>query len=115
MLAGTEGEADAGGSFEMSRARIKFPLQPLHRDGCGVIRFKENKIVRYLLDAGPFDMNQLALMSFPREDREQFAQLIGYSVSGFGDLSYSSRATVKLADKTASCMPKQKQRKARKA
>jgi hypothetical protein len=64
------------------------PVQPLIRDQNGTKRFKENGIVRYLLDAGPFDMNQLAMMPFSREDRSQFAQLIGYSLSGFGDLSY---------------------------
>lgn len=46
-----------------------------------MVRFKANAIVRHLLDAGPFDMNQLAMMKFPREDREQFAELIGYSLS----------------------------------
>lgn len=64
------------------------PPQPLIRAKDGVVRFKENAIVRFLLDAGPFDMNQLALMPFSDEDRAQFAQLIGYSLGGFGDLSY---------------------------
>lgn len=35
-------------------------------------------------------MNHLAREDFPREDREQFAQLIGYSLDGFGTLSYVS-------------------------
>jgi hypothetical protein len=60
---------------------------------CGVERFKENKIVSYLLDAGPIDMNALAIMRFSNEDREQFAQLIGYSVCGFCELSYVSEDT----------------------
>ena len=64
------------------------PPQPLTRAKDGVVRFKANAIVRFLLDAGPFDMNQLALMPFSDEDRSQFAQLIGYSLGGFGDLSY---------------------------
>jgi hypothetical protein len=67
----------------------------------GVIRFQENPIVRFLLDAGPFDLNQLACMEFPRWAREQFAQLIGYSVSGFGDLSYARAGVVALADQLA--------------
>jgi len=46
--------------------------------------------VRFLLDMGPFDMNKLAIMDFSREDRIQFAQLIGYSQAGFGELSYVS-------------------------
>lgn len=62
-------------------------MQPIVNDG-GVMRFKANAIVRFLLDAGPFDMNRLALMPFTPEDREQFAQLIGYSVGGFGELPY---------------------------
>lgn len=67
------------------------PLQPLVRDTNGIVRFKENEIVRALLDSqgrnsGGLDMNQLAMMNFSREDREQFAQLIGYSLSGFGEL-----------------------------
>jgi hypothetical protein len=31
----------------------------------------------------------------------QLAQLIGYSVSGYGDLSYASRKSVRLADEIA--------------
>jgi len=58
------------------------------RDKNGTLRFKANTIVRFLLDAGPFDMNKLALMPFSVEDRQQFAQLIGYSVEGFNELSY---------------------------
>lgn len=34
-------------------------------------------------------MNMLALMPFTDEERSQLAQLIGYSVSGYGDLSYA--------------------------
>lgn len=70
----------------------KHPIQPLGMVG-DVLRFKENKIVRRLLDEGGIDMNQIATWDVPREDREQFAQLIGYSHSGFGDLSYASDET----------------------
>ncbi len=66
------------------------PNQPVVIDRNGDARFKENAIVRMLLDHGGFDMNKLALMRFDQEDREQFAQLIGYSVSGFSELSYAS-------------------------
>jgi len=53
---------------------MKHPTQPLEKDSHnGVLRFKENKIVRYLLDEGPFDMNHLAGISFPQGDKEQFA------------------------------------------
>ena len=40
-------------------------------------------------------------MPFSDEDREQFAQLIGYSVSGFGELSYASAEMVEKADEIA--------------
>jgi hypothetical protein len=68
--------------------KAKHPLQPLVKDEYGVVRFKPNKIVRYLLDNGGIDLNWLATIDFSREDREQFAQLIGYSLSGFSELSY---------------------------
>ena len=58
------------------------PMQPLIKG-----RFKENKIVSYCLD-NTADLNVIATMNFSVEDREQFAQLIGYSLGGYGDLSY---------------------------
>jgi hypothetical protein len=66
------------------------PIQPLFRDDGGVIRFRPNKIVKFLLDAGQFDMNKLALIEFSDQDRMQFAQLIGYSVGGYSELDYVS-------------------------
>lgn len=82
---------------------MKHPMQPIYDDD-GVERFKANRIVRWLLDAGPFDMNTIAVTPFEVEDREQFAQLIGYSVSGFSELPYVrdetlARAEYTLADK----------------
>ena len=71
-------------------AKVEHPIQPLYKDAQGVVRFKANHIVCHLLDFGGIDMNKLALMDFPREDREQFAQLIGYSHTGFGELPYTS-------------------------
>lgn len=67
---------------------MKHPIQPLETDEHGVLRFKPNAIVRYLLDSGPFDLNHLARHGFSEEDFGQFAQLIGYSLDGFGTLSY---------------------------
>lgn len=75
----------------------KHPVQPLIKDEHGIVRFKKNDIVRYLLDAGPFDMNSLAIMPFSQEDHEQFAQLIGYSLSGFSELSYVRDKTYERA------------------
>jgi len=64
------------------------PTQPLILDDHGVVRFKANKIVRALLDTGKLNMNDIAVLDFPLEDRIQFVQLIGYSVNGAGELSY---------------------------
>lgn len=75
----------------------KHPIQPLVKDKHGTTRFKANAIVRHLLDTGSCDMNQIALLPFSDEDREQFAQLIGYSLCGFGDLSYVSDETYEKA------------------
>lgn len=72
------------------RPKAKHPVQPLELDSKGVLRFKSNAIVRHLLDHGGIDLNTIARLDFKQEDREQFAQLIGYSHSGGGDLSYVS-------------------------
>ncbi len=74
------------------------PIQPLTTDDHGVIRFKSNAIVRHLLDHGGLDMNHLAVLPFSREDREQFAQLIGYSHSGAHDLGYMSSEVLSAAE-----------------
>jgi len=64
------------------------PMQPIVKDCNGVERFRSNAIVRYLLDMGPFDMNHLGILTVSPEDRMQFAQLIGYSLDGYEELSY---------------------------
>ena len=69
------------------------PIQPLI-DG----RFVPNKIVEYLLDNGGIDLNQIARMNFTKQERMQFAQLIGYSLSGFGSLSYVDNETYDTAE-----------------
>lgn len=82
-------------------------MQPIVLDGNGVVRFKENKIVRVLLDwATPrgMSLNEMAMMDFSQDDRMQFAQLIGYSVNGYHELSYvsdqSAAAATQLARQT---------------
>lgn len=72
----------------------KHPSQFVKPDEHKVNRFVSNSIVEWLLDNAhtkdgrKIDMNMLAIQKFDREDRVQFAQLIGYSIDGFGDLSY---------------------------
>lgn len=74
------------------------PLQPIYTDAHGTARFKKNAIVEAVLLHSSLDMNKLAAMDFTDEDREQFAQLIGYSVYGFSELSYVSDETVQRAE-----------------
>jgi hypothetical protein len=67
------------------------PIQPLLKDEKGALRFKENAIVRHLLDEGRrhgCGLNEIGCMNFSKEDHMQLAQLIGYSLSGYGELSY---------------------------
>lgn len=64
------------------------PIQPLVTDELDTLRFKENTIISYLFKSGKLDMSQLAAMTFPSEDRQQIAQLLGYSLSGYSELSY---------------------------
>ena len=82
----------------------KQPMQPIVWVG-DVIRFQENKLVTYLLDHGGLTMNDLAMVpDVSRADREQFAQLIGYSVSGFGELGYVRKKTLRKADERADAL-----------
>jgi len=71
-------------------------MQPIVIAKDGYVRFQENKLVSHLLDWASergCSLNELArLDGIPRSDWEQFAQLIGYSISGFGELSYVSDA-----------------------
>lgn len=71
----------------------KHPMQKIENG-----RFVENKIVTWLLDSCGLDMNDIAVQKFDQEDREQFAQLIGYSVSGWGSLSYVSEESYAQAE-----------------
>jgi hypothetical protein len=87
-------------------------MQPVVLDVDGRPRFRENAIIRYIVDhaadvvhpgspaidpntgkpyhQGKLDLGKLSMIDFPQEDMEQFAQLMGYSVSGYHELSYVS-------------------------
>lgn len=84
---------------------VKHPMQPVVMGKDGRPRFKENPIVRFLLDNGGYDMNKLAVLAksagWTKDDESQFAQLIGYSTSGFGELNYANKEHVAIADETA--------------
>ena len=79
-------------------------MQPVVLDEEGVARFQDNPIVRYLVDwaqAKGMGLNELMMLSqhtgWKRADWEQLAQLIGYSVGGFGELTYVRDATYERA------------------
>lgn len=84
---------------------LSHPIQPLAKDSHGVIRFKQNKIVNDLLDFATtrgFGLNEMAAREYSNEDRQQFAQLIGYSLSGYSELrSYVDDAAYAAAVKKA--------------
>lgn len=63
----------------------KHPRQKMRVDEHGTVRFVQNDIVEFL---AMNKLNDLARMGFSDEDWRQLAQLIGYSVSGYGELSY---------------------------
>lgn len=86
---------------------VTHPMQPVVLDKDGVARFKANAIVRFLIDyshSRGVGLNELALMPFDAADREQFAQLIGYSVSGFGELGYVSDGAYQKAAEAAQAL-----------
>lgn len=63
-----------------------------------------NAVVRWIArseNVGRVDMNEVAEQGFPQEDQELFAMVIGYSVSGAGDLPYFSDAMWERADAEA--------------
>lgn len=83
----------------------KHPTQPIEVDDGGVVRFKRNKVVEFMLDhPDKADLNtlsfQVQLGQLPEADYMQLMQLIGYSVSGYGDLAEGgSKAWRKHAEK----------------
>lgn len=84
---------------------MKFPMQPLRVEG-STIRFVRNRIVDDLYEFAAergFGLNEIAvkaaLGNYTKEEQMQFAQLLGYSLSGYGTLSYVSNESWEEADK----------------
>lgn len=77
------------------------PMQPIVIGKNGTVRFQANAIVCWLCDSGKLNLNEIAIMPFSDDDHMQIAQLLGYSVSGFGDLPYATAEVVEAADKIA--------------
>lgn len=84
------------------------PMQPIVIAKDGRIRFKKNQIVDDLYElyrVHKLDLNEMARRNYSQEDRNQFAQLIGYSVGGWGTLSYATG--VEKADAIAEALAAQ--------
>lgn len=108
----------AGGVQVASQGVDALPMQPvvLAADGC--VRFRENRIVTMLLERSSehgreygYTLNDVAMDAangrYTADEQMQLAQLIGYSVSGYGDLSYASRESVAKADAAAEALAAQ--------
>ena len=89
----------------MKCADLKHPQQPIGTAEDGVVRFKGNSIIEDLFRTRALDLNKIGARVdaglFPVEDYVQLTQLLGYSVSGWGDLSTSPPEMVAAADKEA--------------
>jgi hypothetical protein len=76
-------------------------MQPIGIASDGFVRFRANAVIRWLQDNGHINLNRIHVEAFPAEDVEQFYQLLGYSVSGYGDLSFVRKKTVEATDAEA--------------
>lgn len=93
----------------MSNPDAIHPIQPLIIDEQGIRRFKRNLVVNRLYEwaAGKgMGMNEMAKwQDIPKEEFQQFAQLIGYSLGGYGELSYVTDEAYEAALKNAKDKP----------
>lgn len=84
---------------------MRYLTQPIELDEKGVVRFKANGIITFLFQTGKLNLNELSALlaqgAFSKEDYAQITQLLGYSVSGWGDLSTSPEELVQAADAEA--------------
>jgi hypothetical protein len=80
------------------RDDLPHPMQPVGLDADGIARFKANAIVRFLLEKSPTNIQELSCIPWPDGDFTHLMQLLGYSVSGYGDLSTSPASIVAAAD-----------------
>jgi len=85
-------------------------MRKIIKDPQGTLRFKENKIVRTLLEESRkrgFTLNDLACFEFTQEDWEDFYQAIGYSVRGYHELSnVSDKSALAASRKAKKVLPK---------
>lgn len=97
----------------MKTRDLKHPMQPIGFAEDGVLRFKKNEIIEFLVDSKQWDLDQIFLMvrngMFCKEDAAQLMQLVGYSVSGYGELNVSPRESVYKADAIAEELSRNKE------
>ncbi len=87
-------------AYQPPHQSTRQPIQPIILDEHGVRHFKANRIIEYLLRCNKFNMNELAMLNFDNDERQHFAQLIGYSVCGYTDLSYHNESVALYAETT---------------
>lgn len=81
---------------------MKHPIQPVEADEHGAQRFKKNEIVTWMIDElGDQAWHRIMITPFPREDREQFIQLLGHSLANASDEEYMSEEVINTAFKMA--------------
>ena len=89
------------------------PQQPLIKDAQGVVRFRANAIVRAFLKR---DQRALARVTFrttfSQEDRDQYAQLLGYTIAEYAVLigcpAGDSRLATMRAEAAGAKIPKKR-------
>jgi hypothetical protein len=104
-------------NFESSFAEkrmLKHPMQPIELDDDGAARFRQNKLIKFLLDSYEPGLGKLSMLPFDNADYEQLMQLIGYSVCGYCELSLVSEKSKDDAWNVSSKLEKPKKKKTRK-
>lgn len=89
------------------------PMQPIYKDDRGIVRFRANAIIEQLVRGGTIDLNRVAIMAqaspdITQDDIDQFWQLIGYSVSGYGDVGLVSQEAIQRADEAVEVLQERK-------
>jgi DNA-binding CsgD family transcriptional regulator len=93
---------------EHTSKKTHHPMQPVVLDADGTVRFKANRVVRWMyeqLKQRGLSLNEIYaahdVESEDRDDYQHLMQLIGYSVDGYGELSTSDPEIVQVADRLA--------------
>ena len=88
----------------------KHRMQPVVMAPDGVMRFQSNEIIQWLFRSGKIDLNYISARvqdhggdgpKFSKDDYAQLIQLMGYSVSGYGDCDCADQRTVAAANRRA--------------